>query len=168
MEVKIIENFFDKEDLKFVKQYCEDVENHTDRRAKGSWDSKLTIGRGEVNIYGAHATLDSELFDVVSKALIANFDIEPNPQSILFHYWQPESFITWHADGNYKAAATVYLNETWDIDNGGLFLYNDGTGIKGEVPKFNKCIFQSGGVPHCTTATHWKAPVRKSLQVFFI
>ncbi|MDP7366591.1 MAG: hypothetical protein QGH83_04960, partial [Candidatus Pacebacteria bacterium] len=43
-----------------------------------------------------------------------------------------------------------FLNPVWNINWGGIFLYEDleGLGIRGEVPTFNKCLVNAGGVPH--------------------
>lgn len=165
MEVKIVKNFFNDDDIQQVKQFCEEVQDQVDFTSKGRWSDHLTIGRGNVNVYDLHPSLDEEIHSIVYNRMVEEFSMEPG--AILFHFWQPESFITWHDDYSHAGAATVYLNEQWDINNGGLFLYDEGNGIRGEVPKFNKCVFQKDSTPHCTTATHWKSPVRKSLQVFF-
>lgn len=165
MTVKIADNFFSENDIVEVKHFCEEVQNHADRHSKDCWHNKLTIGRGNVNIYNINETLDNDIYTIVFDKMVKEFDLEP--KGIMFHFWQPESFITWHDDGGHKGAATVYLNTYWDIDDGGLFLYNEGNGIKGVEPIFNRCVFQQGGVPHSTTATHWKSPIRKSLQIFF-
>lgn len=165
MEVKVNNNFFDIDDIVKIKSFCEEVQDHADRHSKDCWDERLTLGRGNVNIYNIVDGLDDEIHDIIFDKMVEEFELEPN--GIMFHFWQPESFITWHDDSGHKGAATVYLNERWDTNDGGLFLYRMDDQITALEPNFNRCVFQTGGVLHCTTATHWKSPVRKSIQVFF-
>jgi len=165
--MKIIENFFENDSLFKIKTYLEELQNDPTFIHKDMWPERLTMSEGNVGIYYFDKNIDNEVYELIYQKMSSFFSIKPI--SITFHYWQPSSFIPWHDDGNKSAAATIYLNEYWDADYGGLFLYDElnGEGIRGIVPHFNKCIFQPGGLWHCTTQTHFKAPVRKSLQVFF-
>ena len=173
MEMKIIENFFTQDDITLIKKHCEEVKDRCILDAKKMWSKKLTLGRGNVDIYELKKSNDRDVWHLIHQTMCDKFDMQP--RHILFHYWQPESFISWHDDNGHLAAATVYLNIEWHRDNGGIFLYQEDsddlvlgkTNIRAEFPEYNKCIFQKGGLHHSTTATHWKSPTRKSLQVFF-
>lgn len=163
MNVNIHTNFFSKEDFDKVVTFSNEVEDCANRYAKGNWSEKLTLGRGNVHIYDCDD--DEHISQIITKYI--KDKLNRVPKVIMFYFWQPESFISWHNDSTHNGGATIYLNEEWDIDNGGLFMCNINGNIVGIPPEPNKCISQEGGVPHSTTSTHWNAPVRKSIQVFF-
>lgn len=58
------------------------------------------------------------------------------------------SYIPWHNDGTWNEAVTIYLNEEWPVDWGGMFLYKEdpqSNVVKGYQPKFNTAIKQNQG-----------------------
>ena len=76
------------------------------------------------------------------------------------------SFIPWHDDSNYVLTGTIYLNQNWDKDFGGLFLYEDNLEIKALIPEYNKGCFFIPPMYHTTTLTTINSPFRESLQIF--
>lgn len=87
---------------------------------------------------------------------------------INFYIWTNSSYIPWHDDGAYSAGLTIYLNNDWDLNWGGLFLYKDkDEEIKSIAPKKNRAVLQEGGVPHSVTLTTKQADYRYTLQIFF-
>jgi hypothetical protein len=83
-------------------------------------------------------------------------------------------YIPWHNDGVWTEAVTIYLNEEWPADWGGLFLYKesfDDNKVSGYQPKFNCAIRQKQGdlpgVMHTVSAisTFSKCP-RITIQIF--
>ena len=163
--IEISNNFFSRKDIAIIKNYCEEF---TSDNTSDKWSRGLSIGRGKIKIMYIDPQLDKKVYSIVHDTMFKEFNLKP--KAVNFHFCDPESFINWHDDGPeyHIAGATVYLNQNWNINDGGLFLYRDfDKNIRGERPEFNKCIFQQGGVMHSTTPTHWKSPVRKSLQVFF-
>lgn len=83
------------------------------------------------------------------------------------HCWKQSSFIPWHTDGDYDAALTIYLNNIWDKDWGGYFMYQDKDGeIKCVIPKKNLAILQENSILHSTTMTTPSATDRITLQLF--
>jgi Rps23 Pro-64 3,4-dihydroxylase Tpa1-like proline 4-hydroxylase len=111
-------------------------------------------------------------------------------KNVMCYYWMPGSHIPWHNDGIYPGGISIYLNESWDKNHGGLFLYMDYNNynkavnddkdddddddddddhtptIKAIVPEQNLAVYQKGGRMHATTATTSSSPVRKTLQIF--
>jgi hypothetical protein len=79
------------------------------------------------------------------------------------------SYIPWHDDTKHEVAITVYLNEVWDRDWGGIFLYmaDEPATIRGYAPKFNTGVKNTGHIMHATTmvTTDAEAP-RFTLQIF--
>lgn len=88
---------------------------------------------------------------------------------MMFYYWPKYSYIPWHKDteARYSGAITVYLNEGWDRENGGYFMYEDITDntIKAVLPCNNKAILQGTNVEHCTSA-NMGVEIRSTLQIF--
>jgi Rps23 Pro-64 3,4-dihydroxylase Tpa1-like proline 4-hydroxylase len=80
------------------------------------------------------------------------------------------SLINWHDDGhsgNGKEGIhmTIYLNDKWEWNWGGLFCWEDGQEHKVKRPQFNHGLTVSKGHQHCVTVLSPKAPVRKTLQI---
>jgi Rps23 Pro-64 3,4-dihydroxylase Tpa1-like proline 4-hydroxylase len=68
-----------------------------------------------------------------------------------------------HNDSMDLFNATFYFNKEWDVNSGGLYLYEDGTEYKVFVPKYNSCAFinQNTLVRHLVTPITIKAPDRR-------
>ena len=67
------------------------------------------------------------------------------------------------------AEATVYLNDRWEAEWGGHFLYRlpDGAIAEPVVPRFNRAVVNGSALKHCTTVVEVSAPEpRFTLQVF--
>ena len=87
---------------------------------------------------------------------------------LMLYAWPSASYIAWHSDGRHRDAVTVYLNETWDRDWGGLFLYEDvERDIRAVVPRFCLGLRNSAKLFHATTPVTPDAPEpRFTLQLF--
>ena len=66
--------------------------------------------------------------------------------------------MTWHLDSAYPYNGTIYLNEKWDSNDGGVFLYKDSQTkeIKGVEPTYNTMVVNTGTETdphnwHCVT-----------------
>ena len=93
-----------------------------------------------------------------------NYRVKCN--TIMIYYWTRFSYIPWHNDGMHDAALTVYLNDQWDRDYGGFFLYEEEDEIKAIIPKRNFGILQKGGTKHCTTPVNFDGKMRITIQTF--
>ena len=88
--------------------------------------------------------------------------------NIMIYYWTKLSYIPWHEDPGLNAGFTLYLNETWDKDWGGYFMYELEEGqIKALIPTRNTAVIQEGNVPHSVSTINMDSEIRISLQVFF-
>ena len=84
------------------------------------------------------------------------------------------SYIPWHNDFTWDEAVTIYLNEYWHEDWGGLFLYkdeHDSKEIMGYQPTFNTAVKQEQGETLGTWHTVTLVSVasqcpRVSIQIF--
>ena len=88
--------------------------------------------------------------------------------NIMIYYWTKLSYIPWHEDPGLNAGFSLYLNETWDKDWGGYFMYELEEGqIKALIPTRNTAVIQEGNVPHSVSTINMDSEIRISLQVFF-
>jgi len=83
--------------------------------------------------------------------------------------WPPLSALNWHTDEKYNYGATLYLNDNWYREWGGLFLYEckKSNQILGVVPEKNLLVINNNSEPHAVTpiATEIEFP-RLSVQIF--
>ena len=86
--------------------------------------------------------------------------------ALMFYIWSPNSYIGWHGDDLFTFGASIYLNEKWDLNHGGIFLYKDKDNIKGISPNYNRCVINVEKTMHTVTMITPDAPLRRSLQIF--
>lgn len=166
-ELRVIHKFFTGEDIKKIKSYSEDIFEAREilLSSKRVWQKGLNDSSNEILIYMIDPIIDSEIYDIISLKMKKEFDMVVKGMS--FFFYTNQSNINWHNDLGHGGAATIYLNEKWERENGGFFIYEKDKKFGIELPEFNKCIFQKGGVDHATTLTSENSPVRKILQIFF-
>jgi len=87
---------------------------------------------------------------------------------VMNYVWTRLSYIPWHDDGQRPEAITLYLNDQWDLDWGGLILYRDRKQqIRAYPPTFNCGLKNSNSVIHSTTPVNLDAPEpRFTVQLF--
>lgn len=88
------------------------------------------------------------------------------------HVWLPGSQIQWHHDdpgSNSRLSSTIYINESWNWNWGGLFIYeHPDQGQRWVYPHPNSMIWFVPPVWHATTMVNAHAPhPRLSIQCFF-
>lgn len=129
-----------------------------------SWEKKIVKDSNPVIIN----QLDSSdsLYKKIEDTISVKLQIK-NIKSILFYYWTQNSHIPWHTDPNDNGGITIYLNEVWDKDSGGIFLFETNNGISGIYPKKNMSVVQKGGVPYCVSPTSRCSDIRYTIQIFF-
>lgn len=87
-------------------------------------------------------------------------------KSIEFTYFTQGSYIPWHDDGNHTSGITIYLNENWNMNDGGIFLFENDQVIQGIRPLKNRAIEQVGGVYHAVSRTTSNSKIRKTIQIY--
>jgi hypothetical protein len=165
--LRIIKDFFSKDEINFIKNYSEDVfkvKEILNSDKTNEWSKTLNTSNSRVIIYNIEPIIDQELFEIISKKIQNEFKMRI--KGACFYYWLNNSNINWHNDGSHAAAVTIYLNKKWDRDWGGYFIYENDNNLGIEMPEYNKCIFQSGGIPHSTTPVTNEIKPRKTLQMF--
>ena len=91
-----------------------------------------------------------------------------DPKFIFYYCSDTNSGLGWHTDESMKVAISLYLNDDWDPDWGGLFCYKDPWDqetVHQIVPEKNKAVIMNGPVWHKVSRLQPEAPVRESLQI---
>jgi Rps23 Pro-64 3,4-dihydroxylase Tpa1-like proline 4-hydroxylase len=88
------------------------------------------------------------------------------------HIWLPGSQIQFHhdaSDDNPRLSSTIYINESWNWNWGGLFVYDHPETGQGWVyPHPNSMIWFKPPIYHATTMVNANAEhPRLSIQLFF-
>lgn len=88
-------------------------------------------------------------------------------RSAMIYAWSRDSYIPVHSDGIYNKALTVYLNESWEYNDGGMFNWYDPNlkEWKNIEPTFNKAVVNDSGYLHGITPVK-SSKNRITLQVF--
>ena len=83
--------------------------------------------------------------------------------------WLPASGISAHTDGKKKFGMTIYLNNNWQLDYGGLFVWEDkeSNELKVRMPEFNSMVLNDNEELHLVTPVAFNSPViRHTLQIW--
>lgn len=90
-----------------------------------------------------------------------------NSKSAMIYVWSTNSYIPVHSDDIYSRAITVYLNEGWEYNDGGMFNWYDPNSKewKNIEPTFNKAVVNDSGYSHGITPVK-SSKDRITLQVF--
>lgn len=165
--LKIYKKFLDQDLIDDVINYVkENRNNHIWRVNQLAWDDSI-LGKGkEVSILNLEKFKDRFLQIYKDKKILNN---NLNIAGLFFYIWSRGSFIPFHNDGHVDAASSIYLNDVWDVDDGGLFLWRDEHNNLNVVePEYNKMVFNLNNTWHgVTMITPFSAQLRYSIQIFF-
>lgn len=164
--ITIKQQFFDRSLLNNISRFAKESLARPIWASNLAWDSNIVKGAGQVSIL----RLD-DFNDEIKKTYVDSFPRYKGFEfTSMFYVWLRGSHIPWHTDGKYQMGSTVYLNETWNPDDGGIYLWKDEESkIHGEVPEYNKMVLNSGKTPHAVTMISNQAEnLRTTVQVFAI
>jgi hypothetical protein len=147
---------------KFVKGLITDNEKPLST-SFGNWQKELINASTPILIYEFKSD-EIDLLQKIKKEV--EIKIPYKVSSIMVHMMPKLSYIPWHDDSHVKAALSLYLNETWDTNWGGIFMYKPDKDIRAVEPKRNLGVFQYSGIQHCVTTVNMDAEYRYSLQFF--
>lgn len=166
-DIQVIDNFLEPEYIEKVRLY---VEKHL---SDPMWNTNLSWG-GDIRISSTQVSCFSllknkQLCNHVSKKYKLLYPELKNKKlvSYSFYIWHKLSYIPFHDDGGKFLSSTIYLNEEWNKNFGGLFLYEKDNEIKCIYPSFNRCVVNTNKLSHGTSLTSIDAPYRTTLQIFF-
>jgi hypothetical protein len=160
-EVYVKNNFLPVPLIKEIKTYG--TENKPSGINLTEWDPKVVGMSGTIILYSLPAELSSKIMLCVNKLIPKTINLIPD---ITYTLGGRYSYIPWHNDGNHEAAITIYMNDYWDREWAGAFIYKDGDEYKAIYPEYNKAVFFKSPLDHCTTMPNIQAPLRESLQIF--
>jgi hypothetical protein len=167
-----VPNFLDQDMLLALRKKFEDAHgqgvfeiNHMGRWGKGlevgSYSPVLVLKLDEYADYfiNRYKTVDP---------IFADF----NNVVCFMHVWLPGSQINWHhdSDDSYnRLSSTIYINEAWNWNWGGFFIYDDQHLGQGWVyPHPNHMVWFQPPVWHSTSMVTLAAEFpRLSIQLFF-
>lgn len=161
--IKIVKNFLDLTTINKITEYVNDNVDQYKWTSNLNWDKKIVKTSAQVSVLGLSENLKKEICEKIYKEnkKFKEYDIR-----VMFYVWHRFSYIPFHDDHNYEFGATIYLNETWEQDWGGLFLYKENKNNKFIIPEFNNCVFNFNKTLHAVSMTTADAPYRITVQIF--
>ena len=117
------------------------------------------------------ADVSDELSELIHKQ-IKSYLPEHDRIECNFHMWQPLSGIAGHDDDHMKFGVTIYLNDNWEPDAGGWFVWEDDetkkSGIrKALIPTRNMMVINDKQEKHWVTSIAASPPdMRYSIQIW--
>lgn len=166
-KVSIINDILKEETFLKLQEFIKDKRNNKNTNFFANttfWDKDLVENSSPVLVYN-FTNSDLEMYKEITEELKSKVNL--NIYSMIIHIWPPLSYITWHSDGGYEGGLTIYLNDKWNQNWGGYFMYKDYDGIRSIKPERNLGILQIGGVDHCVSTTNIGSELRYTLQIFF-
>ena len=165
--ITVYDSVFDQKLCQFLYKNAVEELSHGRSFARSNfhWDKGI--------VRSSQVVLVRDYDEIMSKVILGALQkrgiIDSDNFDVMNYAWTPLSYIPWHNDAGHQAAITIYLNETWDKNWGGLFLYRDPSddGIRGVAPRFNTAVKNSANIEHATTMIATDAPEpRMTVQLF--
>jgi len=168
--LKSFNNFLDPKLINEIEAYVDASLKAPESRWKTSlqWKQQIQRATSPVPILLLPDNLTIFIHQTLKEKAGLTWKESAPPQPSQYYLYPPGGYIGWHGDTKYEFASIIFLNTVWNINWGGLHLYEDleGLGIRGEVPTFNKCLINGGGVPHGVSALTPDAPWRRVIITF--
>ena len=166
-EVKVRENFLPLDLYQEINQYSKDTIYDRPERNNFSthhwWQPEIVGDSFPVII---HRLPEEASFYSPVKKFIEDFS-GLNADQIFLYYCTTFAYFPWHNDGKRDGALTIYLNDSWDDNWGGYYMFKETEyDIRAIIPKPNLAVLSTGSVWHSTTAVNRNAEIRRSLQVY--
>lgn len=167
--IKQHKNFFDLDFFSELVKYSSSLWNFNEDKfnifgTNYVWPSYIVMDSNTILIHKIQK--DMEIFEKINYQLEKKISI--TPKACLIYFFTPGSHIPWHTDNEKsQGAISVYLNDVWDKNNGGLFHYDIDGDIKTIIPEKNLAIQQFGIVPHSVSCLTRNSQVRVSLQIWY-
>lgn len=144
--IKQYNNVLNEELIKNIMGYFKSALKEDVWSSSSGWDQNLSlISANTLTHKITNKTLKEKIKKSIEEVIEVNFDKEELQFLPHIYVWSGGSYITWHPDSNYPYNGTIYLNEEWDSNDGGVFLYKDNftNEIKGIEPTYNSMVVNS-------------------------
>lgn len=170
--INLIENFLEKDKIDYV------LEKYQSSKGKpvfeinefGRWDPSLLEGNYGPVYMLPMPELDEFFIEKFQKVdpIFSNYKLG----TVFLQIWTNGSGINWHHDDENggRIAATIYLNDYWNLNWGGLLLYqyNEGKNWGWMNPHKNRCVWFKSPLWHSVSLiTRAATEPRISIQIFF-
>lgn len=157
--IKQYDNVLNAELIKNIMEYFKSMLERDVWSSSSGWDQNLSlISTNTLTHQITDKILRKEIKKSIEEVIEVDFDKEDLNFSPSIYVWSGGSYITWHPDDCYPYNGTIYLNEEWDSNDGGVFLYkcNFTNEIKGIEPSYNSMVVNSDAEEdshnyHCVT-----------------
>ena len=157
--IKTYTNILNDDLIKKILEYLNSALKKGVWGSNNGWEKSLTLNS---SIVLTHQIMDKLLYKKIKNSIETALDVDFDKEELTFvpsiYVWAGGSYITWHPDECYPYNGTIYLNEEWDSDDGGVFLYKDSQTkeIKGIEPTYNSMVVNSATETdphnfHCVT-----------------
>ena len=159
-------NFLSKNDLDFVTKEVKNIFTSPLSTYKTNithWKSNIVPNKQTVLLY--QLSPKTTIYNLILKT--CKEKLKKSPSFITVYYWTSGSYIPWHEDDHVSSAGTLYLNESWDLNWGGLYNCIIKEKIETITPTYNLLVEQFNRMPHSTTPTTDFAPIRTTIQMMF-
>jgi len=147
--MKIFKNVLDQETLVNVQKDIKYLSSKNVWRSSQMCWSEYLLGKMTGDCISTYVSSDigNEIKKCISDKL-------PPAKELMIQYyvWKQNSGIALHDDGGYTYGATIYLNNNWDINSGGIFLWKEEDNLKGICPEYNTMILNDEHKFHLVTA----------------
>jgi hypothetical protein len=144
--IRTYNNVLDEHLIENIMDYFKSIVGADVWGSSIGWDQNLSlISSNTLTHRISNKTLEKEIKNTIEKVLNVNFEKEELIFLPFIYIWSGGSYITWHDDACYPYNGTIYLNEEWDSNDGGIFLYKDSKTkeIKGIEPTYNSMVANS-------------------------
>ena len=169
--MKTLYNFLDSVTIDMAKEEVEYLKTPAARMIRNPWLSSnihwpkfLTEGAviGTVSQCFCSDDLSDRVINIVKP-----YVPECNQISVQHYLWYPLSGINMHNDSGHLFGATIYLTPEWNINWGGLFVYEDKNGLQVKPPTYNSININDDSTTHMVTTVSPLAPhPRHALQIW--
>ena len=155
------------------KLFDDIVKDLYSRLDKGVWSSSRFAWPEHIKNHIIGATNWTDVKKSLAHKILTEFKKyypykDGNKIAVMYYVMNPNAGISVHQDEDfYSWNATIYLNQDWDPDWGGLLLWNeDDTYFKGLVPKKNRMVVFDTNVSHIVTpVAHTSPQERATIQI---
>ena len=167
--MQIYENALTESTLSFIHR---ELTNFMEQREK--WTASNFKWPSAVRINVAGTTMVTPLSAGCRQLVLEDIgDCLPNgipDEKIFTQYfvWLPSSGISLHNDSHVVFGATLYLNEKWVPDDGGIFLYEHSEkDWRAHIPEFNTLVVNDNNTLHMVTpVSPFAKHNRYTIQIF--
>ena len=127
------------------------------------WDDSLKVGdTGVVTLTDLEGDLKQSVLECLEHHVLPYQEA-----NVQLYVWHKNSGISMH-DDNGRYGCTIYLNREWDINWGGIFIWNDGEELRALNPTYNMMVLNTENEDHMvTTVSPFADDFRYSLQIWF-